>query len=135
MSTWHQAAPATETQLAALTSAVGASLPEAYVAYLRGSNGGEGDLGVEPGWVSLWPAETVCDNNDSYQVSKWLPGCFGFASNGGGELLAFDLRAAQPYPIVMVPFIGMCPEDAVQVAASFEEFQRAFGKPIESSHE
>lgn len=103
-------------------------LPSAYLAMLEESNGGEGDLGVDPGWITLWPAEDVLSNNASYCVAEALPGFLGFASNGGGELLAFDLRGGEPYPIVMIPFIPMEAAEAVQIASSFEELRQLLGK-------
>ena len=94
---------------------------------MRESNGGEGDLGVEPGWVSIWPAQAVLESNGSYPIATHLPGFFGFASNGAGELLAFDMRGDQQWPIVMVPFIPMNPAEVVEIAASFEELRVLFG--------
>jgi hypothetical protein len=95
--------------------------------YLAGANGGEGDLGVDPGWISFWAAEDVLSLNTGYCVADWLPGLFGFASNGGGELIAFDMRGGAPYPVVMVPFIPMQFDDIVQICSSFEELQKLIG--------
>jgi SMI1/KNR4 family protein SUKH-1 len=95
------------------------------------SNGGEGDLGAEPGWIAFWPAEEVIALNDGYEVAQWLPGFFGIGSNGGGELIAFDTRGGEPYPVVMVPFDCMDVAEAVHIAASFESFRELIGKPAE----
>ncbi len=103
-------------------------LSSAYFSQLAASNGGEGDLGVEPGWIALWPAEEVLSLNAAYELTKLLPGFFGFGSNGGGELLAFDLRSGEPYPIVTVPFIPMDLQEAVTIASSFEELRNLIGK-------
>jgi hypothetical protein len=35
------------------------SLPRGYLEQLAVSNAGEGDLGIEPGWIAFWPAEEV----------------------------------------------------------------------------
>lgn len=102
-------------------------LPSAYLTMLGESNGGEGDLGVDPGWIVLWPAEDVLSNHANYCVAEALPGFLGFASNGGGELLAFDLRGGEPYPIVMIPFLPMEAAEAVQIASSFEELRELMG--------
>jgi len=56
-------------------------------------------------------------------------GFFGFGSNGGGELLAFDLRDGEPYPIVIVPLIPLDPNEAIQIARSFDELRELIGKP------
>jgi hypothetical protein len=92
-----------------LRDGAGTVLPASYFEQLAVSNGGEGDLGVQPGWISFWPAEKVVSWNARYRVPEFLPGFFGFAS-GGGELLAFDVRRQEPFPIVMVPFIPMARE-------------------------
>jgi hypothetical protein len=95
---------------------------------LAESNGGEGDLGVAPGWIAFWSAEDVLSHNAGYLVAETLPGFFGFGSSGGGELLAFDVRRGEPYAIVMVPFIPMQAKYAVQVAGSFEELRKHIGR-------
>src|SRR4051794_23741397 len=82
--------PASPAVLRDLASASPIALPEEYLALLGFSNGGEGNLGVEPGWFVLWPAEEVLVSNREFGVPELLPGFFGFGSNGGGELLAFD---------------------------------------------
>ena len=64
--TWRPAPPATETALAALPNQAPLELPPAYIAELAVSDGGEGDLGVEPGWIALWPAEEVVALNEGY---------------------------------------------------------------------
>lgn len=71
--------------------------------------------------------------NEGYQVQKWLPGFWGFGSNGGGELLAFDVRNGLPYRVVAVPFIPMDVSEAVQVAASFEELREFIGMPCDAA--
>jgi hypothetical protein len=106
---WQPAPPASETALAALREQAPTSLPAAYLAQLAVSDGGEGDLGVEPGWIAVWPCEEVISSNAGYSVPEFLRGFVGFGSNGGGELLAFDLRGEEPYPIVMVPLSRWIP--------------------------
>lgn len=123
-------APADSEAVAALCAGAGIKLPEAYLTLLRLSNGGEGPLGVEPGWFQLWPAEEVLELNRGYQVNEYVPGLFGFGSNGGGELLAFDTRRGPPWPIVMAPFIGMEEDHVDEIAKGFEEFLRVTGRDI-----
>ena len=117
--------PATIEELSAGSSIV---LPEEYLALLGFSNGGGGELGVEPGWFQLWRAEEVLAMNRDYRVSAFLPGFFGFGSNGDGELLALDLRSGPPYPVVMVPFLPMDIDEAVTLALSFSGFLQALGR-------
>ena len=125
---WRAAPPASASALARLRDEAPVSLPEAYFDQLASSNGGEGDLGVEPGWIAFWPAEEVLSSNAAYSLAEFLPGFFGFASSGGGELFAFDVRPQEPYPIVVVPFVPMEPGEAVRVARSFEELRGLIGR-------
>jgi hypothetical protein len=94
---WRPEAPASEESLKRLAEQAGFHVPDSYLSQLRYSNGGEGDLAVDPGWISLWRAEDVISQNSAYEVPELVPGLWGFGSNGGGELLAFDLRGGEPY--------------------------------------
>jgi hypothetical protein len=110
-------------------------LPVAYLDQLAASNGREGDLGVEPGWIVIWPAEQVIHHNAHYSIQESLPGFFGFGSSGGGELLAFDMRGGEPCRVAIVPFIGMQVEDAIQIARSFEQLRAMIGVPFGERNE
>jgi len=100
---WYPQPPASPEAIAALRAQSGLDLPPAYLAFLERSNGGNGDLGIDPGWVSLWPAEEVVGLNHGYEVQQWIPGFFGFGSNGGGELFAFDTANTAPVERVHDP--------------------------------
>ena len=64
-------------------------------------------------------------------MHEFVPGFFGFGSNGGGELLAFDVRGSCPWPIVMIPFIPMEVDEAIKVAGSFDELIYLIGNSNE----
>jgi hypothetical protein len=130
---WRPEPPASQRALAALREQAPVRLPAAYFDHLTSSNGGEGDLGVEPGWIAFWPAEEVISLNTEYSIAELLPGFFGFGSNGGGELLAFDIRGGEPYPVVMVPFVPMDSRKAVQIAGSFVELRGLIGRPCDEA--
>lgn len=51
---WRPRAPAPLAVLHALAAAAPIRLPQAYIDQLADSNGGEGPLGVDPGWTVLW---------------------------------------------------------------------------------
>jgi hypothetical protein len=127
---WRGEAPADEAQLETLRAALPAAIPNSYFEFLRFSNGGEGDLGIEPGWFCPWPAEEVLRYNEVYRVAEFYGEFIGFGSNGGGELLAFDCRAPAPWPIVMIPFIGGT-KHCERVAEDFERFLEYVGCPSE----
>src|SRR5512139_3305998 len=94
---WKRESPAQSEAVQRLAAESKVELPEDYIALLHYSNGGEGELGVEPGWFQLWPAEKVMEFNQGYEVETNAPGFFGFGSNGGGEMLAFDMRGGKPW--------------------------------------
>lgn len=103
-------------------------LPKEYLALLRYSDGGEGKLYLEIGWFALWSSAEVIELNKGYEIDKYLPGYFGFGSNGGGELLAFDMEGGKPWKVVAIPFIPMSAREAEVIAKNFEEFIRAIGR-------
>ena len=117
--------PAEEGEMQKLIERCGFELPESYLNWLGQSNGGEGDLSVAPGWYQLWPVEEVLELNQSYEVQENLPGFFGFGSNGGGELFAFDVRSPKQFKVFMIPFIVMNEKDAVEIASDFASFVAA----------
>jgi hypothetical protein len=119
---WTRALPADERTIEQLQAAL-PSLPAEYLAFLRLSNGGEGALGVEPGWFQLWPAAEVPSLNRGYAVSEFLPTYVGFGSDGGGELLAF----APTGEIVRVPFVPMATTEVRVIAPSFRQLAAHFG--------
>jgi hypothetical protein len=129
---WRFASPAGKAEIAALRAAAPRTLPDSYFAFLSVTNGGEGDLGIEPGWFVPWRAEDVLLSNSEYQLAEFAPGLFGFGSNGGGECLAFDLRDVGAGRIVMVPFIGMDLQETIVIAENFDQFALLVGIPMVS---
>jgi hypothetical protein len=125
---WRPEAPATSAAIASLRDGSPCELPESYFAQLLSSNGGEGELSVEPGWIAIWPAENVLKYNKVYSVAENVPGFFGFASDGGGELFAFDLRTGTPLPVARVSFVPMDARTSVKVAASFDDLREKLGR-------
>lgn len=128
---WTRSTPAAEEAIRQLIARCDFALPDEYLELLRYSNGGEGSLGVEPGWFQIWPAEEVVTCNEEYEVSQALPGDFAIGSSGGGEMLTFRKQAGPPWPVYMIPFIGMCEEDCLEIASNFVAFVAAFGKEID----
>ena len=125
---WDRKSPALEAVVTKLDLEAGCDLPKDYLNFMRHSNGGEGELGVQPGWFQLWEAENVIQFGIEYEVPKYAPGFFAFGSNGGGEILAFDLRNEAGRPIVALPCIGLEPNAAMRVAANFAEFAAQMGR-------
>ena len=120
---WERAEPASAQALELLKAAF-ELLPDAYLTLLSQTNGGEGALGVAPGWFQLWPAEQVPELNSAYHIPEFLPGWIGIGSNGGGELLALD----RPGRVQMIPFVPMDANDAVCIAEDIQALARQFGR-------
>ena len=126
---WMPALPASADAISCLVRDAGFDLPVEYLDFLRFSNGGCGDIPVDP-WCfdGLWRAEELLVCNRDYEVAKYCPGFFGVGTSGGGEMFAFDMRKSQPWPVVHVPFIGMEPDAALPVAPDFRSFIQMFGQ-------
>ena len=127
---WKRKPPAKHEILQKLIAESKGKLPDDYIALLHHSNGGEGELGIEPGWFQIWPTEKVLEFNQSYEVDENVPGFFGFGSNGGGEMLAFDTRGNKPWKVMMLPLISMQEEEAIVIADNFKEFLQNMGRSL-----
>ena len=80
------------------------ALPEEFIAYHSRGARIEGAISaLVIGWFQLWPLADIYNFNEKYQVAEYAPELFGFGSDGGGEMLAFNATDM----VVMVPFIGM----------------------------
>jgi hypothetical protein len=124
---WNRCAPASSEDIKALTQAVQLPLPECYLEFLKISDGGEGILGIEPGWFQIWSASEVIELNRAYSIDEFIPGFFGFGSNGGGELLALKLIKPD-VPVFMIPFIPLSESEARQIAPNFDAFLIQLGR-------
>jgi hypothetical protein len=58
---WKREPPANETAIQKLIQESGIDFPEEYLEFLRYSNGGDGELGIEPYWFDIFPAEEVLE--------------------------------------------------------------------------
>jgi hypothetical protein len=91
------------------------------VAFIESHGGWEGDLGDELGYLVLWDRGTIQQRYDGYDMalylsSRWFP----FGSNGGGEMLCFDLPSGTDQ-VFCLPYIGMSDEEAMLRHDSFAE--------------
>jgi len=105
--------PAEPAVVDGLSARLGVDLPEDYIDFLKEHNGGEGF--VDENYVIFFKAEELADFNREYEVEKYAPGIFLFASNGGGEGYGFDTQD-RAMPIVRIPFIGMDRQSAETIA-------------------
>ncbi len=119
---WAGAQGATEAEIRDLAMRLSRPLPEAYVAFLRLANGAE--VRYSRLWdVVLYPTSEVTEVWRLYQFDPELfPGAVLFGSNGGDELLVFDMRPEQPdgrYPVYVTYNLDVNWEDATVVAEDF----------------
>ena len=84
------------------------------------------ELAVSPYLCEFWPPEEVGRYNTEYQVPELAPGFLGFATSGGGEMLALSPTGA----VVSLPFIGMAPVEALPIAETWLQFVSLL-KPVE----
>jgi len=78
------------------------------------------ELDVGPYDCEFWRLDEIEKCNLEYEVQKYAPGFFGFGTSGGGEMFALSPSGS----VVCLPFIGMEPKVAMQIAGSWSEFER-----------
>lgn len=103
------------------------NLPADYFSFLLRSDGGEGFLGISPGYFQLWSAHEVSRVSSDYQLDIYLPGYVAVGTSGGGDLYVFPI-SGRPPGIFIVPAIGMEERHVDLVARSFDSFVHEFGK-------
>ncbi|MDO8332100.1 MAG: hypothetical protein Q7T36_16670 [Fluviicoccus sp.] len=77
------------------------------------------ELDVSPFICEFWEQDELLQFNQEYEVPVLAPGYFGFGTSGGGEMFAIALDGA----VVCLPFIGMEPKVAMELASSWEAFE------------
>lgn len=95
------------------------SLPKELLEYYASGKSLVCDLEECPYSCEFWPLDKIEKYNSEYQVDVYAPGFLGFATSGGGEMLAFSPLGA----VVYIPFIGMEPEAALPLASTWIEFE------------
>ena len=95
-------------------------LPLSYLDYIERHNGWEGDLGDEYGYVVIWNKESIQERWTGYEMFEYISDYwFPFGSDGGGEMMCFDLRRNDD-AIFFMPYVGMSNEDAMWQYDSFK---------------
>ena len=106
-------------------------LPHDYLLYLRGDAPMFGDVVFDDfdRYFELWPEDEVDQFNTQYEVPVLAAAFVAFATNGGGKLYAFD----QSGRVFELPCIGMAPQYASEIAASWGEFEARIKKTGEQA--
>ncbi|MBI3964739.1 MAG: SMI1/KNR4 family protein [Chloroflexi bacterium] len=108
---------ASEADLRDLRDSAAVDLPEDYLAFLRWSNGAEGEIG--PNYVQIWSADQIY--RDPYPYGDELPGILFFAGDGGEAAFGFDTRI-QPMPVVVTHYDDLDADTLVPIAPTFTAF-------------
>lgn len=112
-----------------LRKVAGVHLPEDYYRFLKFSDGGEGPLAIDPGYIVIDSAEDAASQKENKIFDEFFPGFFMFGGNGAGELFAFDVRDLKPWPIVMIDITNIdLAESVVRIANDFSDFLKHIGK-------
>ena len=108
------------------------SLPVAYFQFLCDQDGVDCELGIDPGWVVIYPTKEALVATNQLQMHTYLPGYFAFGGNGAGEVFVFPLeRDSHDCPVYMVPTVGMSVEELIEIAPSFEMFAQQIGRSLD----
>lgn len=101
------------------------TLPDSYVHFVESNGGWEGDLGDEFSYVVLWEPNSIQERWVSYRMDEFLgERWFPFGSDGGGEMLCFDLPSRSDR-VFYLPYIGMAAEKPVLRYQSFSDVASA----------
>ena len=96
-----------------------ASVPAELISYYSSGKPLVCELNANPYICEFWPFNELASYNREYEVPRYAPGFFGFASSGGGEMLAISPSGA----VVRLPCIGMAPAEARTLAPSWRAFE------------
>ena len=96
------------------------NLPTEYVEFMNSVDALWGETDYEfGGYFDLEPLEKIEQMNKDIEIETYAPGFVAFASDGGGEVFAFDKEGQ----IFLLPLVGMEPNKATKIAASWQEFK------------
>jgi hypothetical protein len=110
--------PASADALARLPAELGIPLPDDYVAFMKSSNGGEGEVGSA--WIEIWPVERVGDDPEASPPYEEVA---LFAGDGGNTIYGFDrFRDGE---IVEGDWIGLSRDELIPHGKTLTEFLRS----------
>ncbi len=95
------------------------SAPPQLLAYYASGRPLACEIEASPYLCEFWPLNELDTYNSDYEVPEYAPGYFGFGSNGGGEMFAISPTGS----VVYMPFIGMGPADALELAPNWSAFE------------
>ena len=94
-------------------------IPVEYLDYASNLTQMWGETDLEfGGYFELEPIENIEKMNQEIEMQKYAPEYIAFASNGGGEIFAFNSNGE----IFLLPLIGLKSEVAVKISSSWPDF-------------
>ena len=124
--TWFPEAPANSDQINAAELATNLHFPVIYKHFLESSNGGSGDIPVEPGWIEFWSTDELQSLNDEYAVSAYLSRMLAIGTSGGGEIFVVETTSTD-WPVFIVRAEWIRESTLKPVASSFEGLMKMLG--------
>jgi hypothetical protein len=122
---------ALEQLLSYVSATYGTALPDDYLAFLRRSDGADGEL--ENGApVVFWKAEGLPRINEDSETEQWAPGMFIIGSDAGDALYGIDLRDDAPPERYVEMFDAPDWDDVLWRGRSFLDLLRHLGRPPDS---
>jgi hypothetical protein len=101
-----------------------AALPPSFLNYIEANSSWEGFLASSDEYIVLWDRESIQEHYEGYEMGEFLdPRWFPFGSNGGGDMLCFDLDSGND-AVYSLPFIGMSDEEPILQHESFMDLAR-----------
>src|SRR5260221_4294030 len=88
---WAKASEASDAEIAELLGSIDFEWPDEYLDLLRFSNGGDGELALPPMWFLLFEIKLTINLRSDEFYRNEFPNFLFFGSNGGLEMIAFDL--------------------------------------------
>lgn len=106
-------------------------LPSSYVQFVESQGGWEGYLGDEiDAYIVIWDRGSIQERWESYEMAQYLSErWFPFGSDGGGEMLCFDLASGSE-SVFWIPYVGMDDKDAIAQAYTFADLAAAIRKTV-----
>lgn len=127
---------ASRQELDDLQRQLGSVLPDAYLTFLRETNGAEWCIhDIDEDCLNFWKAHEVPELNVAYEIQLWLPDVLAIASDGGDRAIILDRTTPDPnyWPLFRVEFGALCREGFEPVAKNFNDWvQREFRLPSKS---
>jgi len=123
---WRKVQGASEQDISELRKVLPFEPPAEYLDFLRFSNGGEGELALDPLWFQLFEVAFAIKLWQDRNYRNEYPDYFIFGSNGGLESIAFDMSQAEPWPIVAVDCIAGL-DSANKIAENVHAFIQKVG--------